>query len=399
MCLNIRLKIYAIALVILVFCACKHENEASKVTVSIENFPGKKIFFIMQGEKDTLLVGDDNTCVIVPRVPLPEFVRIEIPGLRDDIVLLVDSFEQAKVSVNVQLPDSAYVITGSRGSMELDTMKKHYDMTLTKLLEIKKRFNEMSISTETTDIEGVVKVFQDEYDSVVAEEKSFLADFVRRNYRSMASMSALFQSLDVTTGRPLLMDVPMAVALYDMADSALMNRYPWSKTVRDFHSGVSNIKSALVKEEMKQSEMPVNNRVSVGQQAPNVIIKNLQGDEIELKKMRGSVVLLDFWASWCVPCRRQNPELVGIYEKYKSRGFKIFQISLDKDAVSWKTAVEKDKLSWPYHGCDFGFWSTKPVVDYGVTAIPASFVVDKNGLVQGINLSGDELMRKIEKLL
>jgi len=139
--------------------------------------------------------------------------------------------------------------------------------------------------------------------------------------------------------------------------------------------------------------------IGLNEKAPNISLQTPSGDTIELGDLLGKYVLLDFWASWCQPCRMENPNIVKIYEKYHYLGLELFSVSLDANAIQWKKAIEMDKLAWQYHGCDFKGWQSKPAQDYKVDAIPSTFLIDKKGKVIAKNLHGIELEKKLNELL
>ena len=122
------------------------------------------------------------------------------------------------------------------------------------------------------------------------------------------------------------------------------------------------------------------------------------GDSISLSELKGKVILLDFWASWCPPCRSGNRKLVKIYKKYNPEGFEIFGVSLDEDERDWKKAIEKDKIGW-LQVIDPRGQMAKTAIDWNVYALPTSYLINKNGDVVGIGLEGKELERTVEKLL
>lgn len=145
--------------------------------------------------------------------------------------------------------------------------------------------------------------------------------------------------------------------------------------------------------------------IKVGQDAPELLFNNPEGKPISLKKVsEGSYVLLDFWASWCGPCRRANPELVQFYNEFKDRkfknapkGFKIFSVSLDTKLESWKKAIKDDNLNWPDHVSDLKSWRSEAAEIYNINYIPQTFLIGPDGKIIGHYNSASEAKEALEK--
>ncbi len=136
---------------------------------------------------------------------------------------------------------------------------------------------------------------------------------------------------------------------------------------------------------------------AVGGEAPDFTQKMPNGGEMSLSDLRGKVVLIDFWASWCGPCRRENPNVVRMYNKYKDKGFDILGVSLDKAHDNWVQAIEKDGLMW-HHVSDLKGWGNEVAQAYGVRSIPHTVLIDQEGRIIERNLRGEALERKLEEI-
>ena len=137
---------------------------------------------------------------------------------------------------------------------------------------------------------------------------------------------------------------------------------------------------------------------AIGQIAPNFTITTPEGESISLYDIKGKVKLIDFWASWCGPCRGENPHVVEIYKEYHPKGLEIFGVSLDNNKEAWVKAIADDGLVWK-HGSDLKGWQSAPAQLYSVTGIPHTVLLDENNKIIAKNLRGDELKQKIAELL
>jgi peroxiredoxin len=176
-----------------------------------------------------------------------------------------------------------------------------------------------------------------------------------------------------------LLDVDSNYAYHEKLSKGV-EKYSHNLYVSDFIKKTNNIK-----------------KLSIGGTAPEIALKNPDGKTIKLSSLRGQYVLIDFWASWCGPCRYENPNVVKMYNKYHDKGFEIYGVSLDRDKASWLKAIEDDGLTW-VHVSDLQFWNSAGAKTYNVTGIPYTVLLDKEGKIIAKGLRGASLEQKLEEI-
>ncbi|EDO27536.1 predicted protein [Nematostella vectensis] len=140
------------------------------------------------------------------------------------------------------------------------------------------------------------------------------------------------------------------------------------------------------------------NNLSIGKKAPEFSAPSPEGKMISLKESLGKITIIDFWASWCGPCRAENPNVVAMYNKYHSKGLNMIGVSLDRDGTKWKEAIKKDGLTWA-HVSNLKFWQDPIAELYNIKSIPATYILDEKGIIIAKDLRGEELEAKVKELL
>lgn len=145
--------------------------------------------------------------------------------------------------------------------------------------------------------------------------------------------------------------------------------------------------------------------LEIGNKAPEISLKNPNGEQLSLSELKGKVVLISFWASWCGPCRRESPNYVAIYNEFKNKQFKngndftIFSVSLDRNADAWKKAIQDDALAWNTHVSDLAGWQSDAARLYGINSIPSNVLISGDGIILAKNIKGEELSQFLKQLI
>ncbi|MBK9283243.1 MAG: TlpA family protein disulfide reductase [Sphingobacteriaceae bacterium] len=219
-----------------------------------------------------------------------------------------------------------------------------------------------SLKMDSLKMDSLSNIFQPVYDEIMAKFQRQLSEKIKQNVSMYASFLWL-QGLDPAKNSELFQEV----------DKAMMKKYPNDKTVNAMHESISH-------------ELAL----AIGSPAPEINLDTPDGKKLALSSLKGKIVLIDFWASWCGPCRKEMPFVVSLYKKYKDKGFEIFGVSLDQDKDKWVAAIADEGITWPQVS-DLRFWESEAAKLYAVTGIPYTVLLDKEGNILAKGLRGPEL--------
>jgi len=221
-------------------------------------------------------------------------------------------------------------------------------------------------------VKAVVNKYQTEYNQTDAAISNEIKQDILDNKDDIATLMFLD-----------LFPKEQNASLHEDVINALYKKYPNHPIVKDRYNAMNS---------------PAG-RTSIGSIAPDLEFPDPDGKMRKLSDLRGKVVLIDFWASWCGPCRRESPNVRNVYQKYHDQGFEVFSVSLDRDGNSWRKAIKDDQLVWPNHVSDLKYWSSAAAAIYGVRSIPAMFLLDREGRIVAKDLRGAALENAVRELL
>lgn len=289
----------------------------------------------------------------------------------DYATLILDSAEHVTVDGNSQFLGNTYTVTGSEDSKLFCEVNSTMKRTEMKMDSLKKLYQALigTYGNDTIRMDSLSKAFEKPYDDMMTSQKNYVTDFIKAHPTSFACL-AYIQMLPFDENS----------STYFTLDDALNKAYPKSPYVAMFHSDVANLK-----------------RVMVGSPAPDFSMPTPEGKNVSLSDFKGKVVLIDFWASWCAPCRASLPGIVRVYDKFKNKNFTILSVSLDKDKDHWTDAIKKFNLTWTQVS-DLQYWDSKVVKLYGFDGIPFSVLVDEKGNILAKNLDEEGLTAKLDAI-
>lgn len=361
-----------------------------EITGSIKNAKGKTIYLEKLTPKniqktDSAVINDLGDFIFDGNVSQPTFYMLSF-SKNEFLYLLVDSFEKITVTADAKDLHKTYRVQGSEGSELLRELHLHLLASLEKMDSLGLIYRQYY---ETPQADSVTKELNKASSLILANEKEFLKNYITKNSHSMAAYLALNQQL---SPREFILSPEEDLKLFVLVDSCLGIKYPGSDYVKALTSYLSQVKAGLQEKELSEAHL------KIGTTLPEITLPSPDGNDVSLANFKGKYVLLDFWASWCAPCRKENPNLIKIYRKYHAKGFEIFQISLDKYKDEWIAAIKKDNLPWT-HASDLKYWESPITKLYAIKAIPANFLLDKEGKIIAKNLKSEDLEKKLAEII
>ncbi len=359
--------------IIMVACDNKNSNaylsgeikDGAKKTIYLEQLNSQSVVTV-----DSVVIDENGHFEFTKFKPSLNFYRIRLEP-QNFSILILDSTNKVVYNADAKNLAEAKVMGSEETNVfnELNAIGKKHKKSIDSLqqvfqTEIMKSANDsVKINQLKEDIDKI-------YQGIISNWADELAQKVKQNKDKFACIIAL-----------QMLDPKKYLDVYQELDKSLSNKYPTHPTVQMLHKMVAR-QMAL----------------SPGTPCPEIVLPDPSGKELRLSSYRGKVVLIDFWASWCKPCRAEMPSVVALYKKYKDKGFEIFGVSLDKNKDNWVQAIKQDGITWPQVS-DLKFWESEVVPLFNVESIPYTILVDKDGKIIAKGLRGEELENKLKEIL
>ncbi len=378
-------KLLSLLLLLTFFSGCNLAGGSDKYSIqgTLKNHPAKSVVLEQLGLQKVVAVDsakvDDKGFFKMEGVSEKGFYRLKLDEKTFFLLLLEPSTYKVEIDPTAQ---EAFKATGSKENDEFQKAFKELGNAQRDLQGWNmayQMYQQQGVSQDT------MMFIQQQLQGVAARFESMIRD-------SAKVVKSPLVAMFYVTNAPVDKFPKENLAVIERLEKEM----PKSSYAKDFRAAYNKYDEQLKQQAQAQQAAEA---IGIGKAAPEIDLKDPNGKSIKLSSLKGKVVLLDFWASWCGPCRMEMPNVVAAYNKYKAKGFTVYSVSLDKDAAAWKNSIDKLGMIWENHVSDLKWWQCEAAVKYGIQGIPAAFLLDKDGIIVATNLRGAALDEKIGELL
>jgi thiol-disulfide isomerase/thioredoxin len=334
---------------------------------------------------DSIKVSSDGKFNFRREIKQPSFYLLK-SSENNFLTMLVEPGEKITLKAHSDSLNYPISLKGSKGTESMAEYNKTLRATIKKLSGLSNIYKQ---NVDKPELAKVIESLDSLAQIYLGEINTYTKKYIDENLTSLVSLVALYQQVAPSV---YVLNPTKDMIYFEKVDSSMFSLYPDYEPVISLHE---QVKELTAKMKGETGGVPLS---ASGAKVPEIALPTPSGDTIKLSSTRGSVVLLDFWASWCTPCRKENPNLVNVYNTYHKRGFQIFQVSLDKTKEAWMNGIQEDHLEKWIHVSDVKYWNSIVVGLYKIESIPCSYLLDKEGRIIATNLRGQQLQTKLAEI-
>jgi peroxiredoxin len=382
-------KFFLYLFAVILFIGCK--NNTVRVSGNLINPTVGEYVFLDELKSnelitiDSIMIAEDGTFDFNRDIELPSFYMLKI-NENNFLTMLVEPGEKITVKAYYDSLNYPISVNGSKGTESMADFNRTLRKTINKLTGLNNIYMQ---NVDSPQLPKVIESLDSLAQVYLNEINLYTKSYIDENLTSLVSLVALYQQVAPNV---YVLDPSRDLKYFVKVDSSMSSLYPEYEPVTALHEQVLEMVAGTNQETVTSSAS------GEGTEAPEISLPTPEGDTIKLSSTRGSFVLLDFWAAWCVPCRQENPNLVKAYNLYHKNGFQIYQVSLDKTKEAWIKGIQDDNLKNWIHVSDVKYWNSIVVPLYKIESIPNNFLLDKEGRIIASNLRGEQLQIKLAEL-
>ena len=363
-----KTRLLTLIIATIAFVSCNRPT--FNINVELQNAEGKMVYLKKMLDKefvllDSAVMQDNKTNFIVESGNIADYYSISLEGIKYPINFFS---ENKDMSIVGDVKDNKNItVTGSNAQELIKEYNNENKKFYNQLRELGQQYREASQNGNQAELEKI----ENEYNQVEKNQNNYISLFLTKNSNNFIAPYILYN-----------------------------NRYNYELNELEDYVNNFNIKVESEYSKLLNDYIAILQRVDIGQAYVDFTQETPEGDMMSISELVGKskLLLVDFWASWCGPCRAENPNVVEVYNEYHEKGFDIIGVSLDMEKENWIKAIESDGLIW-HNISDLKYWNNEGAKLYGISSIPSNVMIDQNGIIIAKNLRGEDLRNKVEEIL